>query len=69
MDTFTTQEGAIFDMEYARCPRCAAKSRLTDKGGAAGYFNCPECGVMYDEPTFDPAELAFVGTTDDCEIA
>ena len=61
--TFTTQEGAIFDMSGARCPRCEQPSSLDHRHGVSGYFNCPDCRLMYDEPDFDPA--AFQGATDD----
>jgi hypothetical protein len=61
-DTFTTQEGAIFSMDGATCPNGHASS-LDHRSFPSGYFNCPDCGVMYDEPTF--AEHSFVGELDD----
>ena len=65
-NTFTTQEGAVFDMEYAKCPRCNAKSKLEHHHFTSmTSFLCPDCGLMYDEPLFDPAEVAYVTTIDD----
>jgi hypothetical protein len=63
LETFTTQEGAIFDMEGATCPGCGAPSKLAHRHGVSGYFNCPRCSLMYDEPDF--SEGSFMGTDDD----
>lgn len=62
MDIFVTQEGAVFNMAYATCPGCAGASRLVDKRPVTGYFLCPACSCLFDEPVFDPAEVAFIGT-------
>lgn len=64
-NTYTTQEGDVFGMEGATCPRCPAASKLSHREPVSGYFNCPSCGVMYDEPNFDPME--FVTNVDDGE--
>jgi len=66
-NTFTDQEGVVWDMDYAKCPRCEAKSKLKYRSGAGGYFGCPQCGVAYDEPNFDPPEDAFITVLDDEE--
>ena len=52
-NTYTTQEGCVFGMKGATCPRCEGPSSLTHRDGISGYFNCPKCGLMYDEPNFD----------------
>jgi len=65
-NTFTTQEGAIFDMAYAKCPRCSNKSELSHwRPHSMVSFLCPDCGLMYDEPTFEPGEAAYLGVVDD----
>jgi hypothetical protein len=63
--TFVTQEDAVFDMAGATCPN-GHDSDLAHKGGAAGYFTCPTCGVVYDEPTFGEADyLTTIGEDSD----
>lgn len=60
--TFTTQEGAVFGMDGATCPNGHASS-LAHRVYPSGYFRCPECGTLYDEPTFDPTQ--YVETLDE----
>lgn len=62
-DTFTTQEGAVFSMEGATCPRCQHPAKLSDVSGAAGYFRCRECELVYDEPDF--TEGSYVTTLEE----
>jgi len=61
-NAFITQEGVVFDMAYARCPRCAGK--LTNDNWTPhtmASWLCA-CGVRCDEPSFDEPEVAFWGT-------
>lgn len=71
MDIFTTQEGAVFDMEFAQCPKCESKSALAHykagRNDMGANFLCPVCGLLYDEPVFEPAEVAFVTMLDEEE--
>lgn len=71
-NTFETQEGAIFDMKYATCPRCHGKCTLANhkpgRNDMGANFLCPHCELLFDEPIFDPAEvayMAYVGEDDD----
>ena len=66
--TFTDGDGVIWDMAYATCGTCSHALRLEDRapyGSMGRLFVCPGCGMRSDEPTFDPAEVAFLGTVDD----
>ena len=65
-DTFTTQEGAVFRMHGATCPN-GHPSHLAHRRAPAGYFHCPECGFMYDEPTF-AGEESFVTSYEEEEV-
>ncbi len=56
LDTYTTQEGAVFGMEGATCPN-GHESNLDQRTFPSGYFRCPTCEIVYDEPTFDPAQF------------
>ena len=56
-NTYTTQEGCVFGMKGATCPRCSEPSELSYRTFPSGYFDCPDCGVMYDEPNFDCDEF------------
>ncbi len=58
--TYTDQDGGVWFMEGATCPRCPEPSKLSHREKVSGYFNCPRCGVMYDEPNFDPDSLIAV---------
>lgn len=62
--TFTTQEGAVFGMEGATCPD-GHESSLEHRTFPSGYFRCPTCNLLYDEPTFDPAQ--YMGTIEEDE--
>ena len=64
-EVYTDQEGGIWLLDGATCPRCPEPSKLAHRHGASGYFNCPACDVMYDEPHFDPDDI--VGWTEDFE--
>ena len=57
--TYTDQEGAVWFMTGATCPKCEGPSKLSHRERVSGYFHCP-CGLMYDEPNFDPDELITV---------
>ncbi len=59
-NTYTDQEGCVWYMTGATCPRCSAPSKLSTRTKESGYFNCPSCDVMYDEPNFDPDDLITV---------
>lgn len=58
--TYTDQDGGVWFMTGAKCPRCEASSKLSHRLKGSGYFVCPSCGVMYDEPNFDPDDLITV---------
>lgn len=62
---FITQEGAIYSMEGATCPRCAAPSELSHRTAITGYFRCPACDVLHDEPNFTEAD--FITSVEDDE--
>jgi len=62
-NTYTTQEGVVFGMTGATCSRCPEPSKLSHRTPVTGYFVCPACGVMYDEPNFDCDE--FITNVDD----
>lgn len=58
--TYTDQDGGVWFMTGATCPRCEGASKLAHREKVSGYFHCPGCGLMYDEPNFDPDELITV---------
>lgn len=68
-NTFTDQEGVVWDMACGKCPRCKAPSKLSHwvSGGGGAGFSCPECSVFYDEPLWEPAESAFITCISDDE--
>lgn len=60
-NTFTDQEGLVWDMDYGKCPLCGSASKLSHRESVGGYFNCPDCHLMYDEPHWHPpVEDAFI---------
>ena len=68
-NTYTDQEGVVWNWDYAVCPRCRAKAKPEHYHFTIyTSFECPECGVLYDEPLWDPAEVAFVTCISD-EVA
>ena len=68
-NAFITQEGAVFDMDYAICPRCEGKCSLADhkpgRNTMGANFLCPHCELLFDEPHFEPAEVAYMASLDD----
>lgn len=70
-NVFITQEGAVYDMDCATCPKCEGKCTLQNyKAGRntmGANFLCPHCNVMFDEPIFEPAEAAYLAWIGDDE--
>lgn len=65
--TFTDGEGIVWDMAYATCPACSHALTLGDRapyGSFGRLFVCPGCDMRCDEPTWDPAEVAYMGEVD-----
>lgn len=65
--TFTTQEGAIFDMAEAKCPNGHPSTLAHWAPHTMASFLCPVCGWRYDEPHFD-GEAAYIGMAEDAEV-
>jgi len=66
---YIDQEGVAWDRACGRCPRCEAETNYKHRVNGSGYFNCHECGTMYDEPTWADAESAFITCISDEESA
>lgn len=69
-NTYTDQEGVVWDWDYAICPRCQepAKPEHYHFTDMTSYL-CPSCGLKYDEPHWEPAEVAFVTCISDEDAA
>ena len=63
MDTFTDQDGVIWDLSGGKCPECGVAVNPQERVFPSGYFRCLECRTLFDEPDWD--EGAFIGTVDD----
>ena len=58
---YIDQEGVAWDRAHGRCPRCPnTPTDYTWRNRHSGFFECPECGVWYDEPNWLDPEAAFV---------
>lgn len=67
-NTYTDQEGVVWDWAYAVCPRCRKRARPKDHHFTSmTSFLCPSCDLMYDEPLWDNAECAFITCISDEE--
>lgn len=69
-NTYTDQEGVVWDWDCAICPRCHKKAKPEHHHFTSmTSFLCPHCDLMYDEPLWDPAESAFITCISDDEQA
>lgn len=60
-NTYTDQEGVVWDWKYAKCPRCRKTAKPSHRHFTTmTSFRCPACDLLYDEPHWEPAESAFV---------
>lgn len=60
--TFTDQDGVVWDWAFAVCPRCRERAERSHYHFTSmTSFKCPSCGLLYDEPDFEPAEAAYIG--------
>lgn len=71
---FIDQEGVAWERDCGRCPKCYREGRDTPTDYSrrvkpSGYFDCPACGVLYDEPLWAEAESAFITCISDEEAA
>ena len=64
-EIFVDMDGGIWTLDDSTCPRCPEPAKLAHRESSTGYFNCPSCGVMYDEPAFGEGDI--VGWTEDFE--
>jgi hypothetical protein len=71
---FIDQEGVAWDRSCGVCPKCyrtegddAPKYDPATRGRQAGYFQCRECDVVFDEPIWINAESAFITCISDDE--
>lgn len=71
---YIDQEGVAWDRSCGRCPKCDREGRdtptdYTRRLKGSGYYVCPVCDVMYDEPVWAHAESAFITCISDDESA
>ena len=50
-------DGLIFDLNDGSCPRCKESATAASRSRVSGYFDCPNCNVMFDEPRFAEPSL------------
>lgn len=67
-NTYTDQEGVVWDWDYAICPRCHKEAKPEHHHATPWTsFDCPHCGVQYDEPLWRDCESAFITCISDDE--
>lgn len=65
---YIDQEGVVWAWSHAICPRCQKTAKPEHYHFTSmTSFLCPDCGLLYDEPQWEPAESAFVTCISDDE--
>lgn len=71
-NSYTDQEGVVWDWDYAICPECHTNLGKEDYFPTSmTSFKCPNihCALMIDEPAWSDCESAFMTCISDEEAA